>query len=128
MAQLDQEHLALVAKHREGIARLMARSRIEPSKLVILIAHVESTVGKSFVEAGLVPAPGRSSLVVPTGIEAAKMFTELLDHPEVRLLAEKHGATAILVFDRNNRVGITFEQFAGQVAVEPLDYPLGWRK
>jgi len=103
----------------------MARSRIEPSKLVILIAHVESTVGGSFIEAGLVPALGRSSLVVPTGIEAAKMFTDLLDHPEVKLLAEKHRATAILVFDREGKVGITFEQFANGAAAtrpqEPVD-------
>lgn len=98
----------------------MARSRIEHSKLVILIAHVESTVGRSFIEAGLVPAPGRSSLAVPTGIEAAKMFTDLLDHPEVRLLAGKHGATAILVFDRLGKVGITFENFR---RMEPRDYP-----
>ena len=125
MAQLNQEHLALLARHRDGIGRLMARSRIEPSKLVILIAHVESTVGGSFIEAGLVPALGRSSLVVPTGIEAAKMFTDLLDHPEVKLLAEKHRATAILVFDREGKVGITFEQFTNHVAVEPIDYPYG---
>jgi hypothetical protein len=91
----------------------MARSRIEPSKVIVIIAHVESTVGKSFVEAGLAPAPGRSSLCVPTGIEAARLFTGLLDHPEVKLLAEKHRATAILVFDRLGKVGITFEQFAG---------------
>jgi len=103
----------------------MARSQVDPSKLVILIAHAESTVGKSFVGAGLAPAPGRSSLAVPTGIEAAKMFTDLLDQPEVKLLVEKHRATAILVFDREGKVGITFEQFLSQVAVEPIDYPLG---
>lgn len=125
MAGLNQEHLALLARHREGIGRLMARSNIDPSKVIVVIAHVESTVGGSFIEAGLVPAPGRSSLVVPTGIEAARLFTDLLDHPEVRLLAEKHGATAVLVFDRVGKVGITFEQFTSQVAVEPLDYPLG---
>lgn len=125
MAQLNQEHLTLVARHRDGIGRLMARSQIEPSKLVILIAHVESPVGRSFIEAGLVPAPGRSSLCVPTGIEAAKLFTDLLNHPEVKLLAEKHRATAILMFDREGKVGITFEQFTTRVAVEPLDYPLG---
>lgn len=116
MAQLNQEHLALVAKHRDGIARLMARSRIDCSKLIVIIASLECPVGKSFVEAGLVPAPGRSSICVPTGIEAAKMFTNLLDHPEVRLLTERHRATAILVFDRDGNVGITFEQFANQVA------------
>lgn len=125
MAQLSQEHLALVARHRDGIARLMARSQIDPSKLLVIIAHVESTVGRSFVEAGLVPAPGRSSICVPTGIEAAKMFTNLLDHPEVKLLAERHRATAILVFDRDGKVGITFEQFANGAAAtrpqEPVD-------
>lgn len=125
MAKLNQEHLALLARHRDGIGRLMARSRIEPSKLVVIIASLESPVGRSFVEAGLVPAPGRSSLCVPTGIEAAKMFTDLLDHPEVKLLAEKHRATAILVFDSAGGVGITFEQFMSQVAVEPIDYPFG---
>lgn len=123
MALLNQEHLALLARHRDGIGRLMARSRIDPSKLAILIAHVESPVGKSFIEAGLAPAPGRSSLVVPTGIEAAKMFTDLLDQPEVKLLAEKHRATPILVFDRLGKAGVTFEQFTSQVAVEPIDYP-----
>lgn len=123
MAGLNQEHLALLARHRDGIGRLMARSQIYPSKVVVIIAHVESPVGKSFIEAGLVPAQGRSSLAVPTGIEAARMFTKLLDHPEVKLLAEKHQATVILVFDRNGRVGITFEQFASRVAVEPIDYP-----
>lgn len=86
-----------------------------------MIAHVESSVGKSFIEAGLVPAPGRASLCVPTGIEAATLFTDLLDHPEVKLLAEKHGAMAIVVFDRYGKVGITFEQFARQVAVELFD-------
>ncbi len=125
MAALNRDHLALLARHRDGIGRLLSRSQIDPSKLVVIIAHVESTVGKSFIEAGLAPAPGRSSLVVPTGIEAAKMFTNLLDHPEVRLLAEKHRATAILVFDRLGTVGITFERFTSQVAVEPIDYPLG---
>lgn len=100
----------------------MARSRLDPSKIIVMIASLESPVGKSFIEAGLVPAHGRSSLAVPAGIEAAKMFTTLLDVPEVKLLAEKHGATAILVFDSLGRVGITFEQFASQVAVEPLDY------
>jgi hypothetical protein len=124
VAGLNQEHLALLARHREGIGRLMARSRIEPSKLVVIIAHVESPVGKSFIEAGLVPGSGRSSLCVPTGIEAARLFTDLLDHPEVKLLAEKHRATAILVFDRLGKVGITFEQFTSQVAVEPIDYSL----
>lgn len=123
MAKLNQEHLALLARHRDGIGRLMARSRIEPSKLVVIIASLESPVGRSFVEAGLVPAPGRSSICVPTGIEAAEMFTDLLGHPEVKLLAERHRATAILVFDREGKVGITFEQFASQVAVEPIDYP-----
>jgi hypothetical protein len=83
VAGLNQEHVALLARHRDGIGRLMARSRIEPSKVIVIIAHVESTVGKSFIEAGLVPAPGRSSLYVPTGIEAARLFTDLLDHPEV---------------------------------------------
>lgn len=126
MAGLSQEHLTLVARHRDGIARLMARSRIDISKIVILIAHVESTVGKSFIDAGLVPAPGRRSLVVPTGIEAAKMFTNLLGHPEVRLLAEKHRATAILVFDRYGKVGITFERFTNGVTAtrpqKPVDY------
>lgn len=125
MAGLNQEHLALVAKHREGIARLMARSRIDSSKIIVIIASLGSPVGKSFIEAGLAPAPGRSSLVVPTGIEAAKMFTNVLEQPEVKLLAEKHRATAILVFDREGKVGITFEQFVSQVAVEPLHYPLG---
>lgn len=119
MPGLNQNHLALLARHRDGIGRLMARSKIDPSKLVILIAHVESTVGKSFIDAGLVPAPGRSSLVVPTGIEAAKMFTDLLDQPEVRLLAEKHGTTAILVFDREGKVGISFEKFR---RIELRDY------
>ncbi|GMV15482.1 MAG: hypothetical protein AMXMBFR56_37060 [Polyangiaceae bacterium] len=121
MAQLNQDHLALLARHRDGIGRLMARSQIDPSKIVVLIAHLASPVGKSFIEAGLVPAHGRSSLVVPTGIEAAKMFTNLLDHPEVRLLAEKHRATAILVFDRRGKVGITFENFIPPQ--EPRDCP-----
>lgn len=125
MAGLNQEHLALLARHRDGIGRLLSRSQIDPSKLVVIIAHVESTVGKSFIEAGLAPAPGRSSLVVPTGIEAAKMFTNVLEQPEVKLLAERHHATAILIFDHLGKVGITFEQFARQVAVEPIDYPLG---
>lgn len=120
MAQLSQEHLALVAKHRDGIARLMARSRIDCSKIIVIIASLESPVGRRFIEAGLVPAPGRTSLCVPTGIEAAKMFTNLLDHPEVRLLTEKHRATAILVFDREGKVGITFEQFISPQ--EPRDY------
>lgn len=120
MAKLNQEHLALVARHRGGIGLLMARSRIDTSKIVVLIAHIESRVGRSFIEAGLVPAPGRSSLCVPTGIEAAKLFTDLLDHPEVKLLAEKHRATAILMFDREGEVGITFENFR---RTEPRDYP-----
>jgi len=121
MAGLNQEHLALLARHRGGIARLMARSRIDPTRVVVIIAHVESTVGKNFIAAGLEPAPKRSSVCVPTGLEAAKMFTDLLDHPEVRMLAEKHRATAILVLDREGKVGITFEQFA----VEPIHYPVG---
>ena len=52
-----------------------------------------------------------------------KMFTDLLDQPEVKLLAEKHRATPILVFDRLGKAGVTFEQFTSQVAVEPIDYP-----
>lgn len=77
----------------------------------MIIAHVESPVGKSFLDAGLVPAPGRTSIVIPTGIEAAKQFTDVLDHPDVKRLAQVHHATALLVFDRNGDAGITFEQF-----------------
>lgn len=120
MAALTQDMVALVARHHGGIARLLGRARIEPSKIVVLIAHVESPVGRSFVQAGLVPAPGRSSICVPTGIEAAKMFTDLLEQPEVKLLAERHHATAILVFDSRGKVGITFENFR---RMEPRDYP-----
>ncbi len=47
-----------------------------------------------------------------TGIEAAKLYTDLFDQAEVRELAEKHGATTILVFDRTGNIGVTFERVA----------------
>jgi hypothetical protein len=115
---MNQEHLALVARHRGGIGKLMARSRIEPSKVLVIIAHVESPVGRSFVEAGVAPASGRSSLVVPTNIEAASMFADALADPEVKDGVERHLATAVLVFDRAGSVGVTFERFVPTTTLE----------
>jgi len=111
-AALTEEMVALVARHRRGIGRLLARSLMPPERVLVIIARVESAVGRSFLAAGLQPAPGRQSLAIPTDLAAARMFTDALDQPEVRVLTETHGATPLLVFDSEGRVGVTFERFA----------------
>jgi hypothetical protein len=100
---------------------LLARSRIDPSKLVIIVAHVESPVGRIMIDAGVPVPPGRSSVVIPTSRETASLYTDVFEQAEVRELAEKHGATAILVFDQEGNVGITFERFppASSVPEQP---------
>jgi len=111
VASLTQEHLALLTRHRLGVGRLIARSRVEPQRLLVIIAHVESAVGQGFIEAGLFPATGRTSIVVPTGFEAARTFVPALLDPEVIERAARHGATAVVIFGREGPPGITFERF-----------------
>lgn len=107
---VDQENLQLLARHVDGVRRLLARSKIEPSKLIIVIAHADTAVGRALIAAGLPIRPGRSSLCVPVGVDSAMMFAELLDLPEVKLLGEKHSATPVVIVGRS-KVEVAFERF-----------------
>lgn len=114
MAALTQEQLFLLARHQRGIGRLLSRSRIDPSKVLVIIAHVECTVGRGFLEAGVVPVPTRSSVVLPMGIEAASVVVPAVLDPEVLRGAARHGATALVVFGREGPPGLTFERFTAE--------------
>lgn len=108
---MNPNHLALLERHRNGIVNLLAKSRLDPVEVVVIIADVRSRVGRAFVDAGLAPAPGRTSIAVPTSIDSAPIIAEVLDLDEVRRLRNVHGATALVVIDERDDAGVTFERF-----------------
>ena len=108
---MNPNHLALLERHRNGIVNLLAKSRLDPVEVVVIIADVRSRAGRARVGAGLDPAPGRTSIVVPTSIDSASIIAEVLALDKVRRLRDVHGATALVVIDERDDVGVTFERF-----------------
>lgn len=107
MAGLNQEHLALVARHQPALTRFVRSTKMPIEQIAFVVADKASRLGQATTGAGVVVTE-RASVVLPVTVSGIPALAQAAGLPEIDLLAQL-GAVPVVVIDAENRAAVSYE-------------------